>query len=255
MDDLDLPDDLPLIDVPKELVWDYRETPMDPMWRLERVASWFPVKGRDRKTVAALYRVRHLLKLPPETFDLIELYEEKWREREEERCRGMVSRDHIPLDAPMPLLGSVVDELPLPGRVHSRTELSADLADGRVRAGFVRHEFERTCPAPAHTFGLGVDSLRDMLANKLAAVLDRNAAKDFADILLLLRQPGLTLDQGMVDCEKKFGWPGLPVVLQQAFMRGTRLTMWPELDPPLSLEEARVELRALAASLIRLDEE
>ena len=79
-------DDLPLIDVPKELVWDYPEAPPDPMWRLQRVASRFPVLGRDRKIVAALFQARFRLRIPQETFDLIELYEEKWREREGETC-------------------------------------------------------------------------------------------------------------------------------------------------------------------------
>ena len=86
MDERDLDEDLPLIDVPRELVWDYRETPTDRMWRLQRVASRFPAVGHDRQTVAALYRVRHLLKLPLETLDLIELYEEKWREHEAQSC-------------------------------------------------------------------------------------------------------------------------------------------------------------------------
>ena len=75
-------DDLPLIEVPDELVWDYAVAPEDPLWRLQRVASRFPAVGRDRRTVAALYRARLHLRVPQETLDLIELYEEKWLERE-----------------------------------------------------------------------------------------------------------------------------------------------------------------------------
>lgn len=70
------------VDVPQELLWDYREPPTDPLWRLQRIADWFPAFGRDRKTVAQLYARRDKLRIPPEVRTLIEIYEEVWRERE-----------------------------------------------------------------------------------------------------------------------------------------------------------------------------
>lgn len=85
-----LPPEIPLVDVPKSLLWDYAEAPKDPMWRLQRIASRFPALGRDRATVAALYLVRHHLKIPLETLDLIEIYEEKWRERLGHPCQSVV---------------------------------------------------------------------------------------------------------------------------------------------------------------------
>jgi hypothetical protein len=71
-----------LVDIPTELVWDYREPPADQAWRLQRIAEWFPAFGRDRSTVALLYAHRTELNVPPEIRSLIELYEEVWRERE-----------------------------------------------------------------------------------------------------------------------------------------------------------------------------
>lgn len=69
------------IRVPRELLWDYGEAPADPLWRLQRIAEWFPAYGRDRATVHELYVHRDQLRVPEETRALIELYEEAWRER------------------------------------------------------------------------------------------------------------------------------------------------------------------------------
>jgi hypothetical protein len=70
------------VEVPPELLWDYREPPEDPIWRLQRIAEWFPAFGRDRATVAQLYAHRRDLRVPPEVRALIEIYEEAWSERE-----------------------------------------------------------------------------------------------------------------------------------------------------------------------------
>jgi hypothetical protein len=70
------------VHVPPELLWDYRVPPEDPIWRLQRIAEWFPAFGRDRATVAQLYAHRGELRVPPEVRALIEIYEQVWRERE-----------------------------------------------------------------------------------------------------------------------------------------------------------------------------
>ena len=54
------------VNVPPELLWDYRVPPEDPLWRLQRIAEWFPAFGRDRATVAQLYARRGELRVPPE---------------------------------------------------------------------------------------------------------------------------------------------------------------------------------------------
>ena len=74
-----MPDVVP---IPRELVWDYAEPPPDLLWRLQRIADWFPAFGRDRATVRLLYAHRARLRVPPEIRALIELYEEAWAERE-----------------------------------------------------------------------------------------------------------------------------------------------------------------------------
>jgi hypothetical protein len=75
------------VDIPPELVWDYSSPPDDLMWRLQRIAEWFPAFGRDPHTVALLYQRREALKVPPEIRELIELYEEARVAAEEGRGR------------------------------------------------------------------------------------------------------------------------------------------------------------------------
>lgn len=70
-----------MIAVPKELLWDYREPPQDLLWRLQRIADFFPLYGKDRKTVALLYRHRDQLKLDNATNALIEEYHHIWEAR------------------------------------------------------------------------------------------------------------------------------------------------------------------------------
>jgi len=72
---------LPLVEVPQSLLWDRAVAPLDPLWRLNRIATRFPAVGTDRATVAALYAALPLLTTPLETRVLIELYEEAWRAR------------------------------------------------------------------------------------------------------------------------------------------------------------------------------
>lgn len=63
-----------MIDVPREIVWDYPQAPADEDWRLQRLAEFFPHFGRDPATVEALYRHRERLRVPDEIKELIALY-------------------------------------------------------------------------------------------------------------------------------------------------------------------------------------
>ena len=69
------------IEIPKELLWDYREPPDDLMWRLQRIVDFFPAYGTDRKTVELLYRYRDQLKMEKGTYRLIQIYKEVWDDK------------------------------------------------------------------------------------------------------------------------------------------------------------------------------
>jgi hypothetical protein len=71
-----------MISVPEEILWDYEEAPPDLLWRLQRIADFFPRYGGDRQTVELLYRHRNELKLDDATRELIEEYFLAWQARE-----------------------------------------------------------------------------------------------------------------------------------------------------------------------------
>jgi len=63
-----------MIEVPKEILWDYDEPPEDLLWRLQRIADFFPLYGRERETVMLLFSYRDQLNLDDATRLLIEEY-------------------------------------------------------------------------------------------------------------------------------------------------------------------------------------
>lgn len=63
-----------MVEIPPELVWDYPSAPPDELWRLQRIAEFFPRFGRDRATVVALFGELDSLRIPAEVRQLIILY-------------------------------------------------------------------------------------------------------------------------------------------------------------------------------------
>ncbi len=69
------------IKIPKELLWDYRQPPDKLIWKLQRIADFFPAYGTDRESVKLLFEYREILKLDHGKRRLIELYYEVWNEK------------------------------------------------------------------------------------------------------------------------------------------------------------------------------
>lgn len=65
--------------LPPELVWDYSEPPADELWRLRRLAVFFPQFGRDADSVRSLYLRRAELDAPREVVELICMYARAWQ--------------------------------------------------------------------------------------------------------------------------------------------------------------------------------
>ncbi|NOY64513.1 MAG: hypothetical protein GXO97_03840 [Nitrospirae bacterium] len=76
------------IDVPKELLWDYKDAPDDLIWRLQRIADFFPAYGTDRDTVELLYQFRDRLRLEEGKYRLIGIYKEVWDEKTRKGSKG-----------------------------------------------------------------------------------------------------------------------------------------------------------------------
>jgi hypothetical protein len=65
-----------MLPLPREIVWDYPAPPEDELWRLQRLADFFPSFGRDRASVEGLLRRLPDLKMPEEVAELIRMYAE-----------------------------------------------------------------------------------------------------------------------------------------------------------------------------------
>jgi hypothetical protein len=73
------------VKIPKKLMWDYKEPPKDLLWRLQRIADFFPAFGTEREAVKLLYEHRDELKLEEGTYKLIALYHKVWNEKTHKR--------------------------------------------------------------------------------------------------------------------------------------------------------------------------
>lgn len=73
------------IHIPPELLWDYKDPPDDLLWRLQRIADFFPAYGADKKTVDLLFEYRGKPKLEGGKYKLIALYKEVWDEKAAKR--------------------------------------------------------------------------------------------------------------------------------------------------------------------------
>lgn len=151
-------------------------------------------------------------------------------------------------------LSSVTDEPLVPRRTQDRYEFTVPLRGERLRVEFVHYDFDPIADSGMRHGHLRVDSLRDMLANKLSAIVERTEGKDFADVYFLLQRDLPTLATGIADCHAKFGWPGLPHLLQLAFLRAERIAAWPETDPLLDPATVGAFFRDLSRQLIALDD-
>ncbi len=69
------------VEIPKELLWDYKEAPDNLLWRLQRIADFFPAYGTDRETVQLLFEYMDKLKLEEGKYKLIGIYKEIWDEK------------------------------------------------------------------------------------------------------------------------------------------------------------------------------
>lgn len=106
--------------------------------------------------------------------------------------------------------------------------------------------------APARHEGFGlVDTIENILANKITALLDREEPKDLADVWGLCRRGGLVLKDALAGAASKavgvFA-ADLARVLLQASADDWRLVRW--IPPAPSCEEFLRDLRALGEELL-----
>lgn len=102
-----------------------------------------------------------------------------------------------------------------------------------MKVEFTAYPFPRFGRGPV-VDGIQIDSVKDILANKVAALTDRREPKDYVDLYCAIkRYPELDLGQVARDAEVKFGVKGMEHILRGRFL---------EPLPPLGVLKMRQEL-------------
>jgi predicted nucleotidyltransferase component of viral defense system len=89
-----------------------------------------------------------------------------------------------------------------------------------LKVEFTTYPFRRCEEGPV-VEGVQVDSLRDILVNKVMALTDRRDAKDYVDLYFAFKKwSTLDFDRLIEDSEAKFGVRGIQHILRGRFMEG-----------------------------------
>lgn len=132
------------------------------------------------------------------------------------------TEEQVPVEVVLEFLRSL--EMGVPDYQHlfdRRIFLLPAAPDGALKVEFTRYPFAR-CEPGSGIGGLRVDSLRDILANKLLAMTERREPKDFVDLYCAVKRPGApTIDALAGDAERKFGVRGVRHMLSGRFIEGS----------------------------------
>lgn len=111
-------------------------------------------------------------------------------------------------------------------RVYDRNLFFFTLKDEELKIEFSMYPFRRLGKSIKKD-GIVIDSLRDIAANKLMALLDRFDPKDFVDLYYLLQK--YSLNHIRRDAEKKFGTTIDNLFLGGEFMKVRRIVSLPKM--------------------------
>lgn len=132
--------------------------------------------------------------------------------------------------------------------LHDRHLFFFKFAGSELKMEFSRYPFKTLEPTVEHPdYGVHIDSVRDLAANKLAAMLDRFDPKDFADLYFLLQER--TLPDMRKDAQKKFGMTIGDLFLGSELSKVRRVEALPKMLKPLSIGELKAFFTDLARSL------
>lgn len=129
-------------------------------------------------------------------------------------------------------------------RLHDRHQFFFKRDENELKVEFTKYPF-RQLENTVENDGIKVDSLRDIAANKLMALLDRFDPKDFVDLFFVL--PKIGIENIRRDAEEKFGVKVDNIFLGGELVKVRRVTALPKMIKPLTVEE----LKSFFADLAR----
>ena len=121
-------------------------------------------------------------------------------------------------------------------RIYDRSQFFFVCEDEELKIEFTKYPFPQL-EAPVLRDGIKVDSLRDIAANKLMAMLDRFEPKDFVDLYFLLQNR--VFSDVRRDAEEKFKTKIGSLFLGTELLKARRIEGLPRMIQPLKVEELR----------------
>lgn len=132
-------------------------------------------------------------------------------------------------------------------RLYDRNQFFFHLADGaELKVEFTKYPFLQL-EEPILKDGIRIDSLRDIAANKLMALLDRFDPKDFVDLFFILKE--FQLDNIRKDVEKKFSIQVDDIFLGSEFAKVKRVEALPKMTKEIMTEELKAFFTQQAKTL------
>lgn len=117
-----------------------------------------------------------------------------------------------------------------------------------LKVEFTQYPFKQINPSLDKN-GCLVDSLEDISANKLMALIDRIEVKDFVDLYFIFKKENVTLPKLLELVNKKFNYKIDPVTLGSEFSKVQALKEVPRMIEKISLEELKLFFSDLAKEL------
>lgn len=121
-------------------------------------------------------------------------------------------------------------------KLHDRRMFFLQTADGELKLEFTKYPFSQLDPMNT-VDGSRIDSLRDVSANKLAALVDRFDPKDFVDLYFILQDADL--ENIRQDAEQKFGMKLSALFLGGELAKVKRIEALPRMVKSLTVEELK----------------
>lgn len=123
-------------------------------------------------------------------------------------------------------------------RAYDRRMFFFPVASEELKIEFTYYPFA-PIRQPSEISGLRVDSLEDVAANKLMALIDRIEPKDFVDIFFILKETEITVPKLRELLAKKFHLQLEAMTLGSEFAKVRSLEALPKMIKPLILSELK----------------
>lgn len=135
-----------------------------------------------------------------------------------------------------------------PIRLYDRHLFILTVAGESLKVEFTQYPYA-ALESPVSEDGVLIESLRDIAADKLAALLDRFEPKDYYDLYALFTGGHTILTRLRADAQIKFGIRVDPIQLGAAFARSANLPILPYLVTPIEKTDVQKFFDDLARGL------